>query len=327
VSTVLVTGAGGFVGSAVVRRLAGGGVLLWDGSPVERVVALLRPGGSTERLAVPAGGDLSSVERADVHIESDLRGVLRRLRPRAVVNTALDPAVHTDDQRSHGPLETLFAALGELEGARIVHAGSAWVLAPGTNLDERAPTSLRSPYARYKAEEDELLPLLGERHGVDWIDLRLFNIFGRYEKPSRLLPYLVARLSAGDTADVSQGDQVRDFNDVDDIAEAFSLALQAPAAACGALYHVGSGRSTTVREFALVAASVAGDPRLIRFGAGETPDQDLPALVAEPSLARRVLGWQPEAVLEERIRAAAEWWLARLSPAAGQAQRPEESLR
>jgi nucleoside-diphosphate-sugar epimerase len=326
-STVLVTGAGGFVGSAVVRRLVRAGTELWDGSPVDRVVALLRSEGLPSRLEVLTGDDPWTVERADLHDAGALGKVLRRVRPRAVVNTALDAAVHSGKIVGHRPLETLFAELAGYECERVVHAGSAWVLAPGVRLAEAAVVDPRSPYARHKAEEDELLPRLGERSAVGWINLRLFNIFGRYEMHSRLLPYLVSRLSHGEPADVSHGDQVRDFNDVDDIAEAFALALRAPESACGALYHIGSGRATTVREFALAVAEVVGDPKLIRFGAGRTPDQDLPSLVGEPARARRVLGWQPDSSLEERLRAAAEWWLARLPGPATHGQRREEFLR
>jgi polyisoprenyl-phosphate glycosyltransferase len=326
-STVLVTGAGGFVGSAVVRRLVRPGTDLWDGSRVDRVVALLRSEGSPHRLEVLTGDDPWTIERADVHDAGALGEVLRRVRPRAVVNTALDAAVHAGKTVEHGPLETLFTELARLEGDRIIHAGSAWVLAPGIGLAEDAVVDPRSPYARHKAAEDELLPHLGERSAVGWINLRLFNIFGRYEMSSRLLPYLVSRLLHGEPADVSHGDQLRDFNDVDDIAESFALALRAPESACGAVYHIGSGRATTVREFALGVAEVVGDPTLIRFGAGRTPDQDLPSLVAEPARARRLLGWRPHSSLEERLRTATEWWLARLHGPAIPGQRREEMLR
>jgi polyisoprenyl-phosphate glycosyltransferase len=322
-TTVVVTGAGGFVGSAVVRHLVGSRNELWDGSPIERVVALLRPGGSLERLETLTHRDGWSFAQVDLHDRRALAAVLRRVRPRAVVHTALDASVYVGRTADHAPLETLFETLAG-DDTRFVHAGSAWVLAPGDRLAESAPVDARSPYARCKAEQDALLGPLGERSGVPWINLRLFNVFGRYEKPERLLPSLVSRLSRGEEIGLSQGDQLRDFNDVDDIGGAFGLALGAPKSACGVVYHIGSGRATSVREFALTAAQMAGDPSLIRFGAGRTPDQDLPALVADPARAIRVLGWRPVLSLEQRIHAAAEWWLERQATSL---PLPEKSVR
>lgn len=318
-STVLVTGAGGFVGSAVVRRLVGVDALLWDGTAVEHVVALLRPGGSAERLEELPDDGSWSIAPADVDDRAQLDAVLREARPRAIVNAVLDRRAHAGCTSGVTTLETLLAFLAEHDDARLVHAGSAWVLAPGERLDESAAVQPASPYARHKAEEDAALAALGERFGVPWVNLRLFNIFGRYEDGGRLLPTLVARLSRGERAEVSHGEQLRDFNDVGDIADAFRLALAAPPSACDAVYHIGTGRATSVREYAGLVAETVGDPSLIRFGASRTRDDELPSLVADPSRARAALGWRSDDVLEERVRAAAAWWLERLAtPAAAQ---------
>ena len=325
-NTILVTGAGGFVGSAIVRRLARPDTELWDGVLVQRVVAAVRPGGSSGRLELLTPAESLMIERVDVYDPGALASVVQREQPRAVINTALDARVFSSDTVGHAPLETLFS---ELAGAtaRVLHAGSAWVLAPGLALAEDAVVEPASPYARHKSREDELLNELGARHGVEWINLRLFNIFGRYEAPSRLLPYLVARLSRAEAAVLSHGNQIRDFNDVDDIAEAFALALRAPRSACGAVYHIGSGRATTVREFALTIADAVGDPGLIRFGTGSTADELVPALVADSGRARHVLGWNTQKSLEERLRPAVDWWLARLSGSSSAWTRHEELRR
>jgi nucleoside-diphosphate-sugar epimerase len=325
-NTVLVTGAGGFVGSAVVRRLARPGTELWDGALVQRVVAAVRPGGSSARLELLTPAESVMIERVDVYDPGALASVVQREQPRAVINTALDARVFSGDTVGHAPLETLFSELAGTK-ARVVHAGSAWVLAPGLALAEDAVVEPASPYARHKSREDELLNELGARHGVDWVNLRLFNIFGRYEAPSRLLPYVVAQLSRGEAAVLSHGNQLRDFNDVDDIAEAFALALRAPRVACGAVHHIGSGRATTVREFALAIADAAGDPGLIRFGTGSTADELVPALVADTGRARRVLGWNTQKSLEERLRPAVDWWLARLPGSSSASTRHEELRR
>ena len=123
-------------------------------------------------------------------------------------------------------------------------------------------------------------------------------------------------LPRGATAELTHGEQVRDFNDVETVAQAFAGALAAPPSACGAVYHIGSGRGTTVRRFALDVAAALGRPELVRFGAAATQDEELPALVADPTRACRRLGWQPDLDLSGRVGAAVSWWLDRLALAA-----------
>jgi nucleoside-diphosphate-sugar epimerase len=321
--TVLVTGAGGFVGSAVVRLLVRSMKAtppgFADGAPVTHLVALLRPGGSRERLEELPESAEWSIEYADITNRAALRDLLDRIRPRAILHLAVDKAAYqelpeTEKYRVHiAPLEALFEGLVGVPGARLIHTSSAWILPPGDRLDESVHLQPWSAYTENKAQADRALPILHQRTGVEWINLRLFNIFGQYEKASRLLPYLVSHLRQGQVAELSHGDQIRDFNDVEDIARAYLQALQADDRACGLVYHIGSGRSTRVRDFALAVAGMVGNANLIRFGARETPDRDLPCLVADPTRAQRILHWCPAHDLEAGIQGAVKWWLERTS--------------
>jgi len=87
--------------------------------------------------------------------------------------------------------------------------------------------------------------------------------------------------------------------------------LLCPPSACGAVYHIGSGRGVSVRQFADVVREAMDVPGEIEFDAARTRDQHVSALVSDPGLAMRTLGWRPGEDLEVRIRDAVEWWLAR----------------
>lgn len=307
------------MGSAVVRLLVKSQKdnlpKFADDTPVRHVVALLRPGGSTERLEELRDYGNWSVEHADLTTRRELLDLIKRIHPRAILHVAVDRRIYGDLSESEKnrlnitPLETLFDGLTGVPGARVIHTGSAWVLPTGDRLGEGVTPKPGSAYGDSKLLADRSLPLLQEKTGVNWINLRLFNIFGKYEGRSRLLPYLVSRLMLGKPAELSSGNLVRDFTDVDDIARAFVLALQADEIACGSVYHIGSGRGMSLREFSLTVASVTGNGGLIRFGARESRDEYLSSQVADPALAKRVLNWSAAEDLEARICRTAKWWL------------------
>lgn len=321
---MLVTGAAGFVGSAVVRALVragpGTGPRFADGAPVEHVIALLRPGGSQWRLSALAGVPGWTTAFADLADRKAVLDLFRRTRPRAVMHLASERAIHQepdeDEQRRlHlDPLRTLFEGLSGVPGGRLVHTSSAWALPPGLALDETTPLAPRSAYGRAKARADELLPHLQDTTGVPWVNLRLFNLFGRYEQESRLLPYVASRLLSQRPAELGPAELVRDFTDVDDVAGAYLAALGVGGEACGAVYHVGSGTAVSIGRFAGAVAGITGNADLLRFGARQTPDADLPCQVADPSRAVRILGWEPDRNLEERVRATVGWWTDRWGP-------------
>jgi UDP-glucose 4-epimerase len=316
---VLVTGAGGFVGSAIMRamvaRLTAAAVPL-HGMTVRRVLGLLRPGEDRWRLSDLQPTDVWSVHEIDLGEPDAVASFLRSHRPVAIIHAALDGAVFNTSSRSEaerlicGPTATLIRELAATGGARFIQTSTVWVLPAGASLDEESPLAPASPYAWAKAREEELVRDLAATLAIEWITLRLFNIVGRYERPDRLIPYLVSRLQAGEVAELSRANNVRDFTDVDVIATAFVRALEAPSEATGALYHIGTGRGISVGRVAEIVADRVGSPRLLRFGR-QTPDAAVDTQVANITRARTRLGWTPAGDIETWVRNAADWWLAR----------------
>lgn len=320
----MVTGAGGFVGSAVVRamvramRQPGGSPTFADGSEVAHVVALVRPEAAATRLAEIAPGPEWSVLQADLG-QPDVLGLLAVVRPRAVMHLALDARCHdiqtVAKQRALvlRPLSVLFELLRHTPGAHLVSTGSAAVLVPGALLDESAPTAANPGYLHYaqaKLLEEAAIEQLGLATGVRWTHLRLFYLFGRHEEGSRLLPYLVRALANGNMAKLSSGGQTRDYSDVDEVATAYLRALAAPQNLGSRKYHIGSGVGITVRDFAATVAGVVGRPDLLSFGTGPAADSEGAVIVANPKRARDEIGWNASEPVP-KLKEAAAWYLGR----------------
>jgi nucleoside-diphosphate-sugar epimerase len=212
------------------------------------------------------------------------------------------------------PLEVLFEGLARDRGSRLIHAGSAFVLEAGRSLNESARIAPCTNYARSKAEADRRIEELAIGSPVNWFNLRLFHTYGAYEAPERLFPYLVTSLTRGRETRLSSGEQIRDFNNVESIAGAFLLALEADGESAGGLYHIGSGNGRSVRDFARSVAEIVGHPDRLRFDSRELHPGEVTAWVSDPSRAREDLGWRP---LDEQreLREATRRWADRLKVA------------
>jgi dolichol-phosphate mannosyltransferase len=278
---VLVTGAGGFVGANLVRRL------LADG---RRVVALVRPGGDPWRLA---GLDVDVVE-------SDVReavpggfGLVYHLAAHGAYSWQEDEqTIHETNVRGTEN------ALGA--GDRVVVAGSSSEYGLKDHAPaEDEPTEPNSPYAAAKAAATALALERGA------VVLRLYSAYGPWEEPDRLVPTLLGRALGGELPPLVSPRVARDFLHVDDVCEAFvTAARDAPP---GRVYNVGSGRQTTVAEIVEVVRSlttVEAEPRW-----GSMPDRrwDTEIWVANPERIRTELGWEARIGLENGLARTLEW--------------------
>ena len=174
---------------------------------------------------------------------------------------------------------------------------------------ESQPPDLASVYALTKFDQERLCLLHGAAYGVPTIALRLFNTYGPRQALSNpytgVLAIFAARL-LNDRPPVvyEDGERLRDFVHVTDVARAFRLALESEAG--GLAVNIASGRKVRVFELARTLAGLLGkdiEPEVAEtFRAG-----DVRHCFADVSLAREQLGFEAEVALEDGLAELAEW--------------------
>jgi dTDP-L-rhamnose 4-epimerase len=212
----------------------------------------------------------------------------------------------------------LLQALVERPVRKLVVASSMSIYGEGAYEAEDRPVptpeskqpDLASVYALTKYDQERLCLIFGVAYDVPTVALRLFNVYGTRQALSNpytgVLAIFASRL-LNDRAPMvfEDGLQRRDFVSVHDVTRAFELALSRDGAD-GLAVNIGSGESVTVLEIASGLARVLGkaiEPEIT----GQHRLGDIRHCFADISLARRVLGFEPEQRLEDGMREIAEW--------------------
>jgi dTDP-L-rhamnose 4-epimerase len=204
------------------------------------------------------------------------------------------------------------------DAVRPPDASAGWELAgPGGAPLTPVPTpewkrpSLRSVYALTKYAQEQLTLTVAGAYGMEAVALRLFNVYGPGQALSNpytgVLAIFASRLLNGEPIVIFEdGNQRRDFVHVDDVAQAFLLALKKPDAA-GGVFNIGSGRDRSVREIARALARAMNREGVPAEFVGKMRSGDIRHCFADISLAQDRLGYRPSRDLEEGLGELAEW--------------------
>ena len=329
-STILVTGSAGFIGSHLCRRL------LRDGHAVvgvDHFGPLFFPGLKRERdrrLRDEHPG-FTSVE-ADIADLEAVRAVFATHRPDLVANLAAmtgvrysveDPFVY---QRSNvqGFLNVLECAR-RAGVPRVVYASSSSVYGSQVTMPYRetdradAPISL---YAATKRSTELIAHAYASLFGMTLIGLRYFTVYGPWGRPDMAVWSFAERIAAGEPVPVYDfGRMRRDFTFVDDIVEGTAAVLDAPGLSGHEVFNIGAGRCEDLDEVIRLLEAGIGRPA-VRQPMPAQPG-DVPATWADVSKLEAAVGYRPRTTIGEGIPAFVEWYLA--NPAVAESVRRERS--
>jgi UDP-glucose 4-epimerase len=303
----LVTGAAGFIGSRLSRRLVA------DGPEVVGLDDLSE--GRLENLR-----DVPEIrfEHADLRDAEAVRAAARGCDAifhqgamKSVPRSIEEPARFTD-VNVLGTLNVLLAARDA--SASVVSASSSSVYGDQDRfpLTEDMEPRPRSPYAASKVAAEAYCRAWWASFGVPTVSLRYFNVYGPGQDPTSDYAAVVTRFTAacltgGRPVIYGDGEQARDFTFIDDVVEANVLASRAPDEARGRAFNIGGGAEPTsvngLLELIAASCGVAAEPV-------HEPDRqgDIRRSEADVALARSVLGYEPKVGIADGLRRTVDWF-------------------
>lgn len=307
---ILVTGAGGFIGSHLTEELLKSGA---------RVKAFIRYNSRNGRGNLT---ELGKEQSANVeYVWGDLRDpdVVERAvkgcdlifhlgalvgipysyqNPREVVETNI-----------LGTFNTLSAARKH-QVERVIHTSTSEVYGSAcyVPIDEQHPLQGQSPYSASKIGADKLAESFHAAFDLPVVTLRPFNCYGPRQSARAVIPALITQVLTREEIRLGNRETRRDFTFVTDTVRAFMAAAQAEEA-LGRTINVGSGREVSIGELAEMVVRIAGRalPLVLDEARLRPLGSEVNRLLADNSLASEVLGWQPQVLLEEGLRQTIEW--------------------
>jgi len=307
VALYLVTGGAGFIGSAIADRL------VRDGRAV-RVLDDFSTG-SEERL-VHLLDDVEIV-RGDIRdrdtVDRCLRGVEVVFHEAALPSVArsVEDPLTSHDVNVNGTL-TLLDAARRAGVRRLVYAASSSAYGDSAVLPkkESQPAAPLSPYAVGKLTGEYYCRIWWTLYGLSTVSLRYFNVFGPRQDPrseyAAVIPRFVTAALAGQAPKVfGDGEQTRDFTFVENVVDANLLAAEAEGAD-GGLFNIACGERISLNRLLREIGEIIGRPVKAEYGPARAGD--VKHSLADISLARKVLGFEPRVSVREGLERTVAWF-------------------
>ena len=306
---VLVTGAGGFIGSALVQRLHELGA---------DVRAFCR---YTSRA------DIGLLQYLPPDIRSDIEIVFGDLRDHdAVAQAARDTAVvfHLGALISipysyHHPVETVQSnVLGTLNvlqacrahGCRLVHTSTSEVYGTALTvpIDEAHPLQGQSPYSASKIGADKLVESYYRSYDVLAVTVRPFNTYGPGQSARAVIPTIITQALTQEVIQLGNLEARRDFTYVSDSVEGFIRAAQTDRA-LGETINLGYGAEISIGELADLIIELIGKPvKIVVEEERLRPEKsEVMRLLSDNRKAHELLGWQPQVGFREGLSQTIAW--------------------
>jgi UDP-glucose 4-epimerase len=308
-STYLVTGAAGFIGSALTRAV------LAQGDEV-RGIDNLSTGKRENLAAIREQIDFREADLLDRNaVQEACSGVdyvFHEAAIPSVPRSVLDPI--ESNRANIDATVNLLVAARDAKVKRVVYAASSSAYGDTPTLPKRedmSPSPI-SPYAVAKLAGELYMTSFWRCYGLETVSLRYFNIFGPRQDPNSpysgvLAKFITQMLRGEQPVILGDGKQSRDFTYIDNVVSANMLACKATAAeVAGRVFNIATGHRVDLNETFRVLKQLIGYAGDVGYG----PERagDVKHSLADLALARKHLGYVPVVNFEEGLQRTIEWY-------------------
>lgn len=310
-TTVLITGAGGFIGSHLVERLISEGAKVrtfvrYNARGDAGLLRFIDPKIYSELEIIP--GDLRDVEA--MYTAAQGVDTIFHLGALIAIPYSYDHLREVVETNVLGTLNVLLAAR-ETQVRRVIQTSTSEVYGTAryAPIDENHPLQAQSPYSASKISADKISESLYHSFNLPVVTLRPFNTYGPRQSARAIIPTIITQALTREEVRLGSLDPVRDFTFVSDTVNGFLKAAEAGEKVLGEEINLGTGEMISIGELAEMIFDLLGKkPKIVtdtqRF---RPPKSEVFKLQSNNTKARELIGWMPQVPLREGLQQTIEW--------------------
>ena len=307
----LVTGAGGFIGSHLVRRLVDDGVQVHCVTSAVSSVYPIRLVDLRDKITLHEA-NLADRGAMDVLVDASRPTHIFHLGAYTHVGKSwqrVDECVQVNVQGT----VNLLQALSGNGYTRFLNMGTSEIYGDiEAPFQEDKPVNPISPYAASKYAAERFCRVFFQGYGCPVVLLRPFNAYGPAQTADRVIPEIIIRALRGEDLLMTQGRQTREFNYVEDVSDGLVRAALTPGIE-GQLFNLGCAEDVSIRELTTTILDLMGNPVRAHFGALEDRPTEIWTMRSDNTRAREILGWKPQHSLQAGLEKTIAWYRAQLA--------------
>ena len=309
--TIFLTGATGFIGSHLLKRLIKEGC---------KVHIPIRQDSSLWRIKEFKNAFTS--HKIDLKDFEAVKSVIQQIKPDVIFHLAAY-GVDYRQQNIYRAIDinitasvNLFEAFLANNGHRFIHTGTCLEYGhknvPVSEFDVSVPTGI---YGATKTSSVHILSsMTNSMDSGKLIILRPFGVFGEYEGIHKFIPQVIDKLTNENPVQMTLGEQIRDYIYIDDLIDAYILASTVPLKNKVEIINIGSGKGIAMKYLALMISNhLDASDELLQFGAIPYRPDEMMYLVANVNKAKSLLGWEAKVSIEKGLEYTIKWYSQNLS--------------